>query len=497
MRVRSSGILLHPSSLPSDYGIGDLGPGAYRFADFLAASGQRLWQLLPLNPTESGSAHSPYHSPSAFAGNPLLISPRALVEQGLLPAAEARPAAPFPEHKVAFGRVVRLKQHLLARAVRHFDDQGDAAAYERFCRKNAWLEDFALFTVLRRHYHPRPWFRWPRALRARRPEALQTARKTFGDEIRHQKILQYLFFQQWSALRRYCHRQQIRLIGDMPIYVPLNSADVWTHPRFFKLTPAGTAAAVSGVPPDYFSATGQLWGHPVYDWDALRAAGYGWWIERMRHHLALYDITRIDHFRGLVAYWEVSARARTAVNGRWVPVPVEDFLDQLVKRLGPLPVIAEDLGRITADVREVIRRYELPGMQVLLFAFGDDFPDGAFLPHRHRRNAVVYTGTHDNNTVSGWFEEEADRQTRRNLFRYLGREMPAAELPWELIRLAMLSPAATAVIPLQDVLGLGSEARMNRPARRRGNWQWRFGAEALDDETSARLRDMTATYGRL
>jgi len=497
MTIRSSGILLHPSSLPSAYGIGDLGPEAYRFADFLAASGQRLWQVLPLNPTESGSAHSPYHSPSAFAGNPLLISPRALAEQGLLKAAEVKPGAAFPRDQVTFGRVVRLKQRLLARACGRFDGHGDAAALDRFCRKSGWLEDFALFTVLRRHYHPRPWFRWPRALRERRPEALQTARKTFQDEIRHQKILQYLFFQQWAALRRYCHRRQIRLIGDMPIYVPLNSVDVWTHPQCFKLTPGGKAAAVSGVPPDYFSATGQLWGHPVYDWDALRAADYGWWTERMRHHLALYDITRIDHFLGLVAYWEVSARARTAVNGRWVPVPTEDFLDRLIKRLGPLPVIAEDLGSVTADVREVIRRYGFPGMRVLLFAFGDDFPNGAFLPHRHQRNSVVYTGTHDNNTVRGWFEEETDRKTRRNLFRYLGRERPVAELPWELIRLAMLSPAATAIIPLQDVLGLGAQARMNRPARRRGNWQWRFRAEALDNPTSARLRDMTATYGRL
>jgi 4-alpha-glucanotransferase len=497
MNIRSSGLLLHPTSLPSPHGIGDLGPSAFQFADFLAAAGQRLWQVLPLNPTEGGSAHSPYHSPSAFAGNPLLISPAALAEQGLLADAEVESTPAFPAHRVVFDRVVRHKRGLLQRACRRFDDVGDRIAFDRFCRETPWLDDFALFTVLRRHYHPRSWNQWPAPLRDRRPEALEAARKTYRKAIRWQKILQYLFLGQWAALRRYCHGRQIRLIGDMPIYVPLDSADVWSHRRCFKLTRTGRPAAVSGVPPDYFSATGQLWGHPVYDWDALRAAGYDWWVARLRHHMALYDLTRIDHFRGLVAYWEVPARARTAVHGRWVAAPVEDFLDHLIKRLGPLPVIAEDLGSISADVREVIRRYGLPGMRVLLFAFGGDFPGGAFLPHRHIRNAVVYTGTHDNNTVRGWFEEEADEKTRRNLFRYLGREVAPEKLPWEMIRLAMLSTADTAIVPLQDVLGLGSEARMNRPARRRGNWQWRLAPEALDADTAARLRTMTATYGRL
>ncbi len=377
--------------------------------------------------------------------------------------------------------MARTKRGLLQRAVRRFDTAGDRTAFDRFCREEPWLDDLALFTVLRRHYRSRIWNRWPAPLRDRRPEALEAARKTFRDAVRMEKILQYLFFDQWRALRRYAHRHQVRLVGDMPIYVPLDSADVWTHPSCFKLTRTGRPAAVSGVPPDYFSATGQLWGHPVYDWQALQADGYAWWVARLRHHLALYDITRIDHFRGLVAYWEVPARARTAVNGKWVPVPVEDFLDRLIKRLGPLPVIAEDLGLITADVREVIRRYRLPGMRVLLFAFGEDFPHSAFLPHRHIRNTVVYTGTHDNNTARGWFEEEADRTTRARLFRYLGREVPPERLPWELIRLAMLSPADTAIAPLQDVLGLGSEARMNRPARIRGNWRWRFRSDALDN----------------
>jgi 4-alpha-glucanotransferase len=496
MSVRTSGILLHPTSLPSAYGIGDLGPSAFRFADFLVKTGQRLWQVLPLNPTESVYGHSPYHSPSAFAGNPLLISPESLVKQGLLQQSEMDMGRRWPEQKVAFSRVVRFKQRLLERVCERFGTEGDTADYERFCLKADWLDDFALYMVLRSHYRSRIWPEWPRSLSERQPKALQAARQKFKDRIRCQKIVQYLFFQQWLALKRYCNHRQIRLIGDMPIYVPLDSADVWAYRRCFKLTRSGRPVAVSGVPPDYFSDTGQLWGHPVYDWAVLQEQNYGWWIDRMQHHLQVYDLTRIDHFRGLVAYWEVPARARTAVNGRWVPVPAEEFLDRLVKRFGRLPVIAEDLGTITADVREVINRYGFPGMRVLLFAFGGDFPNGSFLPHRHEPNIVVYTGTHDNNTIRGWFEKEADSKTKTNLFCYLGREVPVEELHWELIRMAMMSTAETVIFPLQDVLGLGAEARMNRPASRRGNWLWRFGWDTLVSETTDRLRDITETYGR-
>ncbi len=497
MSVRSSGILLHPTSLPSAFGIGDLGPAARRFADFLEKSGQRFWQVLPLNPTEGVYGHSPYHSPSAFAGNPLLISPRDLARQGLLRESEVNELPAWPAQEVAFSRVVRFKQRLLQRACERFGSDGDAAGYARFCHDSGWLDDFALYVVLRAHHGARIWPDWPRALRERQPKTLQAARQTFEDRIRTQKVLQYLFFQQWGELKRDCNRRQIRLIGDMPIYVPIDSADVWAHPHIFKLSRAGRPTAVSGVPPDYFSATGQLWGHPVYNWDAMQTEGYAWWVERVRHHLQTYDVTRIDHFRGLVAYWEVPARAKTAVNGRWVPVPAEDFFDRLVKHFGRLPVIAEDLGTISADVREVIRRYDFPGMRVLLFAFGGDFPNGAFLPHRHEPNSVCYTGTHDNNTARGWFEEEADPATRRNLFSYLGREVKGDDVPWQLMRMAMMSPADTAIVPLQDVLGLGSEARMNKPSSRRGNWNWRFAAEALDAETAERLRGLTETYGRL
>jgi 4-alpha-glucanotransferase len=496
MSLRSSGILLHPSSLPSPFGIGDLGPPAHRFADFLAASGQRLWQLLPLNPTDAGHGHSPYYSPSAFAGNPLLISPEALVEQGLLEVSEIRLAGKPPAGRVAFDEALRCKRHLLQLAGRRFASAGAPTAYTLFCRRSGWLDDFVLYIVLRDYYHGRPWFEWPHSLRDRQPAALQEARETFGDRIRFEKIVQYLFFRQWFALKRYCNGRQIRMIGDLPIYVPLDSADVWAHPHFFKLDAQGRPTALSGVPPDYFSATGQLWGHPVYDWQALQQQGYGWWIDRMRHHLWLYDLTRIDHFRGLVAYWEVPASADTAVDGRWVDVPVEDLFDRLIIHLGTLPVIVEDLGTITADVREVIRHYGFPGMRVLLFAFGDDFPNSSFLLHHHEKNCVVYTGTHDNNTTRGWWSEEAGPMEKRNLVRYLGREVAAEELPWELIRLAMMSSAEKAVIPLQDVLQLGAEARMNRPSRDTGNWLWRFEWRALGTHVADRLRDMTVSYGR-
>jgi 4-alpha-glucanotransferase len=496
MSVRTSGILLHPSCLPSGYGIGDLGPSARHFADFLENTGQHLWQVLPLNPTESTHGHSPYHSTSAFAGNPLLISPQDLIRLGMLPESEAPPAESRTDGRIVFSRVIRRKHRLLRQACDRFETRADPADFDRFCRQSAWLDDFCLYTALRNHYHPRPWFQWPAPLCHRAPGALRSAHRKFEGVVRGQKIIQYLFYRQWSDLKCHCRRRGIRIIGDMPLYVPLDSADVWTHPRLFKLAPNGHPTGVSGVPPDCFSATGQLWGHPVYDWDALRETGYAWWIDRIRHYLKLYDVLRIDHFRGLVAFWEVPAGRKTAVGGRWYPVPTRDFFNRLIKRLGILPVIAEDLGTISADVREVLRRYGFPGMRVLLFAFGDDFPDSAFLPHRHEPNCVVYTGTHDNNTVRGWLEEEADSLTRRRLFRYLGREVAAVELSWELIRLAMMSTAATAIIPLQDVIGLGAEGRMNRPAKQRGNWRWRFGWNDLDRGKSARLRQMTETYGR-
>jgi len=495
MSLRASGILLHPSCLSGRYGIGDLGPAAYRFADFLAESGQHYWQVLPLNPVDPQFGGSPYHSVSPFAGNPLLISPEQMVADGWLDPADIEDPPPLPAERVDFPAVSDYKNALFDKAFQRFA-AGDAPRdFRRFCRRAEWLEDFALFMALQRE-QKKPWNRWPEDLRDRRSQALEAARNRLQEVLERHKFLQYLFFEQWKALKAHCNRRQIRVIGDMPIYLPYDSVDVWAHAEQYKLEADQTPKTVSGVPPDYFSDTGQLWGHPVYNWDVLQDQNYRWWIRRMQRSLDLFDIIRIDHFRGLVAYWEVPARAETAQKGRWVEAPAEDFFKQLHKRFGHLPVIAEDLGTITADVREIMRKFEFPGMRVLLFAFGGDFPHGAFLPHNHVKNCVLYTGTHDNNTVKGWFEDEADGDTRQNLFRYLGREIDAGEAPWEFVRLAMMSVADTVIVPLQDLLALGSEARMNRPATGEGNWQWRMQEDAITTALTRRLRMVTTTYGR-
>lgn len=496
MSLRSSGILLHLTSLPSEFGIGDMGPGALRFAAFLAKSRQRCWQILPLNPTEAVHGHSPYHSISAFAGNPLLISPRWLMQDGLLNRGDLAGVPKFDPHRVDFAAVQKYKQRLLAIAHGRFAARQPCERYIRFCHETPWLEDFALFKMLKAHFGNRSWTHWPAALRDRHPSALSAARRQFAAALGCERFLQFLFFQQWRRLKADCFEKGIRIIGDIPIYVPLESADAWAHPQNFKLGKDKRPLAVSGVPPDYFSRTGQLWGHPVYDWDRMTADGYQWWIDRLAHHLTLFDRVRLDHFRGLVAYWQVPAGARTAIRGNWIPAPAADFLRQALKRLPGLRLIAEDLGVITPDVRETMRTFDLPGMRVLQFAFGDDFPQGAFLPHHFVPRCVAYTGTHDNNTLHGWFKREAGARQRRNLFRYLGGQVPATELHWHMIRLLMMSVADTVIIPLQDLLGLDETGRMNRPARRRGNWRWRFASGDITARVAGRLREFTITYGR-
>jgi len=494
---RGNGILLHITSLPSPYGIGDLGSGAYSFADFLRETGQKYWQVLPLNPTDPAYGNSPYSSSSAFAGNSLLISPELLVTDGFLAEGDINPPPDLDHRQVDYAAVIAYKSEMLSVAYENFKVNPEKEDYEKFCRENSyWLDRFTLFQAARSAYRGRAWCQWPRGLRDGEPVFVEDLEKRFQDEIDREKFIQYIFFKQWFALKRYCNELGIRIIGDIPIYVNYDSADVWTNPGLFKLDENGRPLAVSGVPPDYFSKTGQLWGNPVYRWDVLQKTGYGWWVERVAHNLSLFDYLRIDHFRGLVAYWEVPAGEKTAVNGRWVKVPVDDFLNLLRGRFNPLPIVAEDLGLITSDVKEVMRTFGLPGMKVLLFAFDEDNPRHPYLPHNYENNSIAYTGTHDNNTIVGWLQGEADSRAKRRLFRYLGREPAAEEVHWELVRLVMMSVADVAVFPMQDILGLGAEARMNKPATGQGNWRWRLLPEQLTPAVREKLGEMTVIYGR-
>jgi len=496
---RSSGVLLHITSLPSAFGIGDLGPEAYRFAEeFLAATGQRVWQVLPLNPTDPDSGNSPYHSASAFAGNPLLISPELLRRDGLLQERDLQPPADLPAGRTDYAAVASWKGRLLDEAWGRFRQRrAGRAAFRAFCDRHAWwLEDYALYLALRRRFGGRSWCEWPAEFRDRDPRALQAARQDCAEAIQREKFLQYAFFRQWHALKDYCNARGVWVMGDVPIYVAYDSADVWSRPEMFKLDASKRPTFLAGVPPDYFSATGQLWGDPVYDWQAIRATGYQWWIRRMEHNLTLCDMVRMDHFRGFCACWEVPAGEATAIRGRWVPGPGEDFFRALLRRRPTAALVAEDLGVITPDVRELMRRLGLPGMKVLLFAFNDDLATNPYVPHNHEPNCVVYTGTHDNDTARGWFENEAGPEVKERLFAYLGRRLAAEEVPWELIRLAMMSVARLCVLPAQDLLGLGSEARMNRPSVAFGNWEWRLDSVGALQEAAGRLRDMTRVYGR-
>jgi 4-alpha-glucanotransferase len=498
MDKRESGILLHITSLPSAYGIGDLGSEARAFADFLEGAGQRFWQVLPLNPTDPFYGNSPYSSISAFAGNPLLISPDRLFEEGFLSRKDLEPIPLFPEARCDFPEVIRYKDGVLERAYQNFTLRGiERESFAVFCTDNAaWLEDFALFTVLKKRFGGRIWNQWPVDMRDRDPNSLRTIQKECGDQIEKIKFLQYLFSKQWQLLKAYCQEKEIHPVGDLPIYPSFDSADVWANPSLFKLDSEKKPAFVSGVPPDYFSETGQLWNNPVYQWEILKKSGYGWWMDRIAHHFKLFDVMRIDHFRGLVAYWEIPADEKTAINGRWAEGPAEDFFNVLNKKFPRLHLVAEDLGMITPDVKEIMDRFGLPGMKVLMFAFKEDNPDHPYLPHTYRENCVVYTGTHDNNTVRGWFGKEASSEERRRFFHYLGREVSLDEVHWSMIRLAMMSAARWVILPMQDILGLGEEARMNTPSVPLGNWEWRLLPGQLSDRISKDLREITVESAR-
>ena len=498
--ARRSGILLHVTSLPSPFGIGDLGPEAYRFADFLHRAGQRIWQMLPLSPTDLLMGSSPYSSSSAFAGNPLLVSPEKLVEEGLLSGQDLACAPRFPAGRVDYRLASAFKEEILSEAWRRFSAcaGGLRYDYELFCRtERHWLDEYAVFKALKTLFGRMPWTRWPEGFRTRRMRVLGPQIREIAPVIEEQKFRQYLFFRQCAALRAYCSGLGVSVMGDLPCYVHHDSADVWGNPALFKLDPEGRPAFVAGVPPDYFSRTGQLWGNPVFDWAAHRKRRFSWWVSRVRHSLTLFDLIRIDHFRGLLSYWEVPAGHKTAARGRWVPAPAEELFRAVAGKVPSNSLVAEDLGFITPDVRTFLDRLGLPGMRVLLFAFSSLEGSGHHAPHSHIERDFVYTGTHDNNTVRGWFEREAKKQEKEKFHAYMGFRVPEARVHEAMMRLAMMSVARTAVIPMQDVLGLGEEARMNLPAGRGAWWRWRLLPGQTDRRLAQWLKELTETYDRV
>ncbi|MFO7848980.1 MAG: 4-alpha-glucanotransferase [Spirochaetia bacterium] len=531
---RESGVLLHPVSLPGSPGIGDIGKSAYNFIDFLEQTGASLWQVLPLGPT--GHGNSPYTAVSSFAGNPMLIGLDLLEEQGYLPAGSSSEHPEFPKDRIDYRKVIPWKEKLLRRAALAFlsssasspefscesgtvsktngtetngTETSETESFGEFCRREAyWLEDYALFTVAKRHFDKKAedegvedsrWnIFWPEELALRDGEALQKWREYFEEDIEIEKVLQYFFILQWRSLKKYANTRGIRIFGDVPIFVAPDSADVWSRPELFQLDEENTPRVVSGVPPDYFSSTGQRWGNPLYNWEVHKEENFSWWKSRLKKSLELADVVRIDHFRGFEAYWEIPANSPTAVEGRWVKAPGEEFFTALSQELGELPVVAENLGVITHEVEELRRKFSLPGMLVLHFAFDPDGKggikaDNPFLPHNHTSDAVVYTGTHDNNTTLGWYRSRSNEE-KDLIRRYLG--CADHEVVWELIREVYRSVARYSVVPLQDVLELGGEARMNVPSTVGSNWSWRATPGQLDYGKAGRLREYARLYGR-
>ncbi len=496
-KKRLSGVLLHPTSLPGPYGIGDLGPEAYKFVDFLVASGQSLWQVLPLGPT--GYGDSPYACYSAFAGNTLLVSPEQLIKDGLLDSAlSLRPLRLGGEQqRINFGEAHQLKEQILRKAYENYTKSTNTSlrsAFETFAQQQAhWLEDYALFRALKDAHGGAAWTEW---------ESTPT-RDELRDEIEAHMFYQFLFFRQWFALKTYANERGIQIVGDLPIFVAHDSADVWTNPEQFKLDKDGKPIVVAGVPPDYFSSTGQLWGNPLYNWERMRADGFKWWIERVRATLTVVDIARVDHFRGFAACWEIPGGDKTAERGQWVEAPGKELFTAIRKTLGELPIIAEDLGVITPDVVALREEFGFPGMRILQFGFGGDSKN-IDLPHNYVPNVVAYTGTHDNDTTAGWFQSVAGdgstrtaaqiERERKFCMDYLNTD--GKEIHWDFIRGVLASVANTAIIPLQDLLGLGTEARMNLPNSTEGNWAWRYQPGALTDQIAARLKQLSELYGR-
>jgi 4-alpha-glucanotransferase len=497
MLKRASGMLLHVSSLPGEFGIGDLGPEAYAWIDFLVEAKQSYWQVLPVNPTNPAGHNSPYQASSAFAGNPLFISPHLLRDEGLLEDNDLSSLPELPSAKVDYLRVTSEKLRLLGTAYERFKSSGGDRDFEAFCSENSyWLDDCALFLAVRERYPNRLWSEWPARLRDRVRSEMDALGPEIGDVVEREKFFQYCFFRQWTAVKRYANDRGVRVMGDLPYYVGYDSADVWCNPSLFKLDENKQRRFVAGVPPDAFSETGQLWGSPVYDWETHRETKYAWWIARLRRNLELFDLVRIDHFRGFAAYWEIPAGDETAAGGEWVECPGDDFFRAFLK-YEPFPLLfAEDLGVITPDVRELMRNYGFPGMKVLLFAFDGDSASNPYSLHNHVPHSILYTGTHDNNTARGWFRKDAGPEAIEKLADYLGARPNESDIHWSLIRLAMMSVSRLVVIPVQDALGLDETARMNRPARLPGNWEWRMVKGRATPELARRLARLTEIYGR-
>lgn len=490
---RSAGVLLHPTSLSGSYGIGELGDHVLAFLDWAQSAGMRVWQVLPLNPP--GYGWSPYGCLSSFAGNPLLISTQRLLQEELLAADDVADVPRFSDEHVEFDRVAAYKSALLHKAFERFRAStalhAEHAAFIAAPEQADWLDDYALYMALKEHEGGKPWWEWDASLRARDAQAIENAKLEHEDAIAFWRFVQFLFFRQWALIREAAHARGIRIMGDVPIYVASDSADVWSNQELFQLGGDGQPTVVAGVPPDYFSVTGQRWGNPLYRWDVVREQQYRWWIARVRTNLRFADVVRLDHFRGFVAYWEVPAEEETAMHGRWMPGPGIALFDALRESLGELPLVAEDLGFITEDVHELRHAVGLPGMKILQFGFGDT---DTHLPHRMDPQTVVYTGTHDNDTARGWFDSAPDEE-REAALAYLGISS-AEEVPAAMIRAAYTSVAETAIVPIQDILGLGTEGRMNTPGLDRGSWSWRLPAGALTREDAARLRKLATLTAR-
>ncbi len=495
-RTRRAGVLLHPTSFPGPHGIGELGAHGRHFLDWMEQAGQTLWQVMPLGPT--GYGDSPYQCFSAFAGNPMLIDLDSFVQAGLLAEDDLDSLRRLPEEAVEYGAVIPLKSGLLFQAFMAYQRDADGeekSRFEAFCQRFAgWLEDDALFMTLKHFRDGRNWTEWPELERDRDEETLQRLRGELAERIQFHKWLQYQFFEQWWALRAYANEKGIQILGDLPLFVAHDSADVWANREKFHLDERGYPTVVAGVPPDYFSETGQRWGNPLYKWDAHRAEGFGWWEARFRTLFEMLDWVRIDHFRGLEAYWEIPASEETAIKGHWVKAPGAELFGTLLGRFSEMNVVAEDLGVITDEVVALRKQFNFPGMRVLQFAWGAG-SDNSFLPHNYEVDSVVYTGTHDNNTTVGWLAQEATPLMKKHMQEYMGRKL--GTITDEFLRLAYASTAAVAVVPMQDVLALGPEARMNKPGNAVGNWSWRLKTEQLTDQRARALRELATLYGRI